>query len=60
MKERERQRGGIIGLRVMVPMGAIKVPFLNFSSIYCNLPNTKTSHKTIFILTITITITIND
>lgn len=44
----------MIGLRAMVPMGAIKVPFLNFSNIYCNLPNTKTSHKTIIILTITI------
>lgn len=40
----------MIGLRAMVPMGAIKVPFLNFSNIYCNLPNT----KTIIILTITI------
>lgn len=53
--EREREEG-MIGLRAMVPMGAIKVPFLNFSNIYCNLPNTKTSHKTIIILTITITI----
>lgn len=55
-KEKEWEGGGIIGLRAMVPMGAIKVPFLNFSNIYCNLPNTKTSHKTIIILTITITI----